>query len=229
MADGHQMAGLQMQMAPGWHTYWRAPGDAGIPPSFDWSGSQNVAAVRIHWPRPQAFSTAGTATLGYAGDLVLPLEITPVDASRPVRLKGRIDVGVCEEICVPASFMVDAALPRPGAEDAAIQTALRRRPLTPGEGQVSAVACSLAPGADGLRLTAEMTLPDTGAPEVVAVETGQPDLYVSPADVVRNGDRLTATVDVIGNGAPVTVMRDALVLTVLGTRRAVEIRGCPAG
>ena len=133
MENGHQMAGLQMQIAPGWHTYWRAPGDAGIPPAFDWSGSENVAAVRIRWPRPQVFRTAGEPTIGYAGALILPLEITPKDAARPIRLHGTVDVGVCDEICVPAAFTLDADLPRPGTEDAAIRTALRRRPLTGAE------------------------------------------------------------------------------------------------
>ena len=229
-ADGSQMAALQMRMTPGWHTYWRAPGDAGIPPEFDWSGSRNVASVRIHWPRPRVFDLGGAQSIGYTGDLILPLEIVPKDPEQPVHLGARVDVGVCDEICVPASFRIDADLPRPGTEDPGIRTALRQRPSTRDEAGVTEVACTLAPTADGLRVTARLTLPDTGGPEVVVLESGAPGLYVTPATVKRNGPTLTAVADVSsGNGAPLALTRDAIVLTVLGTRRAVEITGCPAG
>lgn len=229
MENGNQMAGLQMQIAPGWHTYWRAPGDAGIPPAFDWSGSENVRSVRIHWPRPRAFQIGGETTIGYQGNLILPLEVTPKDASRPIHLRGAVDVGVCDEICVPAAFKVDADLPRPGADDTAIHTALRQRPFTASEAGVAGIVCTVTPTPDGLRLTARMTLPDTGGREIVAVELGQPGLYASAADPVRKGGRLTATADITSySGGPVTLTRSAVVLTVLGDRRAVEIRGCPA-
>ena len=230
LANGDQIAPLRMQMAPGWHTYWRAPGDAGIPPQFDWSGSENVASVRIRWPRPQVFSLGGSTTIGYEGDLTLPLEIAPRDASKPMFLRGRGDVGVCNEICVPASFEVSADLPRPSVEDPTIAAALRRRPSTGAEAGLAGIACTLSPTPDGLRLSATLTLPDTGGREVVVVEAGDPTLYVSPADVVRSGGRLTAVVDVSGSdGGPVALVRDRIVLSVLGSKRAVEISGCPAG
>ena len=50
MENGHHMAALRITLAPGWKTYWRAPGEAGIPPRFDWTGSDNLSAVTVHWP-----------------------------------------------------------------------------------------------------------------------------------------------------------------------------------
>ena len=65
MQNGHHMAGLSLQLAPDWKTYWRAPGEAGIPPLFDWSGSTNVQSVRVHWPSPVVFHLNGMQTIGY--------------------------------------------------------------------------------------------------------------------------------------------------------------------
>jgi DsbC/DsbD-like thiol-disulfide interchange protein len=77
MENGGHMAAVELQLAPGWKTYWRSPGDAGIPPSFDWSGSENVKSVRLHWPAPEVFEANGMQTIGYHERLVLPVEITP--------------------------------------------------------------------------------------------------------------------------------------------------------
>ena len=64
MENGHQMAGLSLTLSPGWKTYWRSPGEAGIPPLFDWSGSDNIASVRLHWPSPSVFHTNGMHMAG---------------------------------------------------------------------------------------------------------------------------------------------------------------------
>lgn len=229
MQNGSQMVAIHLNLRDGWKTYWRAPGDAGIPPSFDWAGSRNVKAVRFHWPRPQVFSLAGMQTFGYAQELVLPVEIVPLDPSKPVEVMAAVDLGVCSDICVPASFRVAAVLPRPGAEDGAIRRALRQRPSTAQEAGVSAARCELTPQKDGVKLTAILQLPSLGGDEVVVVEAGLPGVWVSAADVTRQGKELRAEVDMVSTaGGPIAVQRDAILLTVLGKNRAVEIQGCAA-
>ena len=229
MQNGNQMVAFHLSLVDGWKTYWRAPGDAGIPPSFDWTGSQNVAAVRFHWPRPKVMTVGGMQTIGYSHELVLPVEIIPKDRAQPVTLKAAVDLGVCSDICVPASFEVAAALPRPGASDDTIHRALRQRPSTAKEAGVTAVSCEITPQKDGMRLKVQMRLPSTGGSEVVVVEPGLHGVWVSAADVSRSGQDLHAEVDLVaaGSGA-ITLQRDAIVLTVLGKHRAVEIKGCAA-
>jgi DsbC/DsbD-like thiol-disulfide interchange protein len=87
--DGTHLAALHLRLAEGWKTYWRVPGDAGIVPQFDWSRSQNTASVRARWPRPMIFSQNGYRSIGYEGELVLPLEVVPQQAGKPVALQGR--------------------------------------------------------------------------------------------------------------------------------------------
>ncbi|MBN8633403.1 MAG: hypothetical protein J0L76_21415, partial [Rhodobacterales bacterium] len=171
MENGGYMAAVELSLAPGWKTYWRSPGDAGIPPTFDWSGSENVKSVRLHWPAPEVFEANGMQTIGYHERLVLPVEITPEDPSRPVRLSVTMALGVCDEICLPAMVELSSDLQSPGGSDDSIRAALRNRAATAGEAGVTAVACQVDPIDDGLRLTARVRLPDPGHPEVVAFET----------------------------------------------------------
>tara|TARA_R110002096_G_scaffold47539_65_gene126959 strand:+ start:97 stop:918 length:822 start_codon:yes stop_codon:yes gene_type:complete len=230
MQNGNQMAAVYLQLADGWKTYWRAPGDSGIPPDFDWEGSRNVQQVRFHWPRPYVYETAGLRSVGYKHELVLPLEVTPVDPSLPIYLKARVDLGVCSDICIPASFSFAETLPEPGAADDRISRALRQRPSSAKEAGLRRIACEIAPGEDGLRVTAVMDLPSTGGDEAVVIEPGDRSVWVSEAAVSREGRQLTATVEMAAtDGQTLVLQRQEMVITVLGSRRAVEIRGCPTG
>lgn len=229
MKNGHRMAALHLKLAPGWKTYWRAPGDNGIPPSFDWTGSRNLRSVRFHWPRPEVFETAAGPVIGYARELVLPIEVVPGVAGQPMHLEGTVDLGVCRDICVPATIRFNVSVPDVRQQDEQIARALQQRPSTAKEAGLRSIACSLAPSGRGVRLVAMLDLPSTGGMETVVVEPGQPGLWVSQAQVRRDGGRLRAEVEVEPpRGAMVALERDRIVVTVLGRNRAVEIQGCPA-
>lgn len=228
---GNHITALHLRLAPEWKTYWRAPGDAGIPPSFDWSGSENLRSVRFHWPTPEVFHTNGMQTVGYHDELMLPIEVTAVDASRPVQLRAAIELGVCKDICVPASLHLEAELLPPGKPDKAIAAALRTQPQAARQAGLNGLSCAVEPIDDGLRLTARMDLKPLGGQEVVVVEPGLPGVWVSEAEVSRNGKTLTAQVEMVPpSGAPFALVRDNILITVIGPdRKAVEVRGCPAG
>lgn len=229
MPNGHHMAALQLTLAPGWETYWRAPGDAGIPPIFDWSGSKNVQSVRIHWPSPTVFHNNGMQSIGYRDVLTLPVEITPINPGQPIELRAQVDLGVCDKICMPASVQLEASLTSPGAPDAAIRTALQTVPLTAQQAGMKAISCKVEPIDDGLRLTASMALPPRGSSETVAFETSDHSVWVAEAQTSRSGDTLTSVTDLVpGSGAPFALDRSGVTVTVLGEGRAVEIAGCPA-
>ena len=228
-ASGTRMAGLDLTLAPGWKTYWRSPGDAGIPPDFDWSLSRNVKSVRVHWPVPSVFESAGMLTIGYHDRVVLPLEVTPIDPGQPVHLAVTVNLGVCDQICLPAQVELATDLPEPGAPDRQIKDALADRAATPQEAGLSGLACSLDPIRDGLRLTARMRLPDPGALEVVAFETADPTVWVAQALTEREGGALVAVTELVPpDGAPFALDRSGVTMTILAAGGAVEVRGCPA-
>lgn len=229
MESGAHMVGVRLRLADGWKTYWRSPGDAGIPPQFDWSMSDNLKSVRVHWPAPTVFHTAGFKTIGYKGGVVLPVEVVAIDPSRPVTLRASVELGVCRDICMPAFLDLTVEARAPGAPDAEIRAALRARPSSAAEAGVGAVACAVEPIADGLRIRAEIDLPRQKGEETVAFEAGDPRIWVSEAEATRSGGRLVAVADMVGpGGQPFALDRSGLVLTVISDHGAVEIRGCPA-
>lgn len=117
-------AGLEVRLAPGWKTYWRYPGDSGVPPRFDYSKSENVKSVAILWPAPHRFTDESGASIGYKSHVVLPLHIVPADPRRPVTLRLAVDYAICEKLCIPAKGEGSLALDRsPSVYDAAVAAA----------------------------------------------------------------------------------------------------------
>lgn len=129
-ANGRYLAGLEIVMADGWKTYWRMPGDSGVPPMFDWTGSANVATTRVLYPAPMRMPEAGGMAIGYKQAVLLPIEVTPQDAAKPVTLKLTLEFGVCREICIPATANFDLSIPAAaaGAPAPEIAAAIERVP-----------------------------------------------------------------------------------------------------
>lgn len=98
--DGGRIAGVVVDLAPDWKTYWRHPGAAGVPPAFDWSRSENLASAEVLWPRPDVFETFGLETLGYSKRVVFPVRLVPKDPAKPIELRLDLAMGVCHDICV---------------------------------------------------------------------------------------------------------------------------------
>lgn len=228
---GRQVAALHLTLASGWKTYWRHPGDAGIPPVFDWAGSDNLAGLTVAWPHPHVFDSDGVRTIGYKTEVWLPIEIVARDPSRPVGLKGRAAMGVCREVCLPVEIGFAADLPpgsAPGPAAPAIRAALDSAPEPgPGRGKVT---CDIAPIPDGLRLTARIAVASQGGEELVFLEPDRGDLWVSPPEVSRAGNTLIASAELVPpDGKPFALDRSAIGFTVLGAKGSVEVRGCSPG
>ena len=122
-----QGAGLQIELAPGAITYWRDPGEAGVPPTFDFSGSTNLASAEVDFPAPERIPEPdGSVAFGYRGAVVLPIRVTPADPARPVLLAAKVNYAVCEKICLPAR--ATAQIVWPGGADAGLSEARARVP-----------------------------------------------------------------------------------------------------
>ncbi|EEE37276.1 hypothetical protein RKLH11_1112 [Rhodobacteraceae bacterium KLH11] len=228
--NGTYQGALRLTLADGWKTYWRAPGDAGIPPQFNWSGSSNVGDVAITWPAPLVFDQNGLQSIGYQDQLVLPVEITPRNPAKPVRLRGEMDLGVCKDVCVPGRLDFDHTLDANAGRNPTIAAALAQRPFSEREAGVAGATCHLKPTADGMQIEAHITMPSAGGDEVAVIEPGNPTLWASQSDTDRRGDTLVARSEVISaSGGPFALDRSEVRITVLGANHAVDILGCSAG
>ena len=127
--------GLQFELEPGWKIYWRSPGDAGFPPTIDWSGSENLAKATMKWPVPHRFSLFGLETFGYSDAVVLPIDVTLERPGEPLDLKAKVRYLVCEEICIPYDGELALRL-ETGPEEISAQALLidRFQAQVPGDG-----------------------------------------------------------------------------------------------
>ncbi|ODA67241.1 hypothetical protein A7A08_01988 [Methyloligella halotolerans] len=113
-------AGVEVRMAPGWKTYWKSPGDTGVPPYFDWSGSENLKSAEILYPAPKILPDAGGQAYGYKDEVVFPVKVTPERPDEPVKLKLSMDFGLCKDICIPNHADLSLRIPvepKPSAAD----------------------------------------------------------------------------------------------------------------
>ena len=120
------LGGIAFQLQPGWKTYWRSPGDSGVPPRFDFSKSENIEAVTVLWPAPVKFDDgAGGSSMGYHDQVVLPLRIVAKNTDKPVTLRAAVNYAICDKLCVPVEADVELAFTSVAStEDSALFAAL---------------------------------------------------------------------------------------------------------
>lgn len=219
------LGGIAFQLQPGWKTYWRTPGDSGVPPRFDFSKSDNVEAVTILWPPPKKFDDgAGGISLGYHDQVVLPLRIVAKNVDKPVTLRAAINYAVCDKLCIPVEANAELAFSSVAStEDSALFAALDTvpkpanvgdpNPLTirdvKREGKSEVLVDVVTPDDRPLNLFVEGPTPDWGLPVPKLVEH-------SPPGVKRFSFQL--------DGVPPGVNPEgaALKLTLVGGERSYE-------
>jgi DsbC/DsbD-like thiol-disulfide interchange protein len=121
-------AGVEVRLAPGWKTYWRYPGDSGVPPSFDFAKSENLQSVRISWPAPEKMVEADGIIIGYRDNVLFPLTVEPKDPSKPVILRLAMDYAICEKVCIPVQAKAELTLKSGGSAAPAIAAAEKAVP-----------------------------------------------------------------------------------------------------
>ena len=105
-------AGVDLKMEPGWHTYWKNPGDAGQATEIKWQLPAGVTAGEIQWPLPEKLPPAEVTTYGYENEVVLlvPLTLASNLPAGPLNLAAKVSWLECKESCIPASAGVQVVL-----------------------------------------------------------------------------------------------------------------------
>jgi DsbC/DsbD-like thiol-disulfide interchange protein len=220
-------AGVEIRLDPGWHTYWRDPGDSGVPPTFDFAGSENVKAVTVLWPAPERFPDgAGGHSIGYKHDIVFPLHVVPKDAANGPTIHLKLGYAICEKMCVPADADLKLTFTRSGLEETAIERAELRVPkrVPLGVGSGLAIRSVHHEGGDGhRRVVVEIAAPE-GAPVDLFVEGPTPEWSLPLPELTgtESGMRRFAfdldglPLGTHGNGASLT-------FTAVSTNDAIEV------
>ncbi len=182
-ADGKIRIGLEIDMPPELKTYWRIPGETGIPTTFDFSGSQGIADHRILWPYPQIEATPDYTDFVYRGPTVIPIELSA--NGEPLTVNLDLILGICSDICVPAqasfSLPVLLAKPDPG-QGLRIQQAISNTPLAaPDDAAVGPVTF------DDETLSVVLHSQDIDPASVIATTTDPRVLFGAPKKSPDNG------------------------------------------
>jgi len=231
---GGLRAGLQFRLDAGWKTYWRSPGDSGIPTRIDWTGSENIAPPEVRHPIPERTETFGYQTLVYHNQVVLPVRLVRAEDGRAVHIEANVEYAICKEICVPLQAALSLTIdPRDkaGVADrvharlidryAALVPMLALRP----EMSLKAVSLSGAPGSE--RLTIAITTAGAMKTPGLIVEAAPPFAFGAPKFVEQDG-RTIATVGVGGGKPAKSLAGQSITLTIydgdIGIERKVVVR-----
>lgn len=229
-SDGSRVAALVVDLKPGWKTYWRHPGAAGIPPSFDWSASSNLARAEVLWPRPELFESFGYPTLGYGGQVVFPVQLRPADISAPLDVSLNIALGICRDICVLEEATVGATI-QPDAPEAGGALLRAAEALVPRPGSelgLRSATCRLSGAGKkrGFDAVLDFDLPPD-RPEVIL--EGPEQVWFTESETttdVHGRVQVQARLSLIDGSR--WIDRSEIRMTVLAEDFAADIRGCAA-
>ena len=182
--DGTLIAGIEFKLMPGWHTYWRHPGEAGIAPQFNFSASHNIAEVKPQFPVPERYDDGFSVSIVYHDAVILPVILRAQTANAPMTLAVDMLFGVCDDICVPAEahavLEIPATPPIAPAVVGRLLSAEAQLPISEldGSADVGLMRLALVPGDRGPILEAEVAVPH---------ETRTMDLFIEGAEGSYHG------------------------------------------
>jgi DsbC/DsbD-like thiol-disulfide interchange protein len=212
------LSGIEIILDQGFKTYWRTPGDSGLPPRFDWSGSENVAATEVRWPAPSRHEDAAGVVYVYGKRVVLPVLVRPKDKDKPVRLVLSAEYGVCKDICIPAHADLSLDLSGEDSGRSAIEAALAKVPRQQGlgaQGDVSVLSIEPRSG-DKPAFSVGVRVPSGARPALFAEG---PDNWYLSTSLPDDTNRFTVTVEEKPKDASGPV---SLRLTLVAGDKAVE-------
>ncbi len=220
--------GLDLNLHDGWHTYWRTPGDAGLPPQLDWMASQNEAGnvqdAVLQYPAPHRYTAYGLETIGYENHVILPILITPRAVGQAVTLKPDINLVVCSSVCVPKHYVFSLTIPSgPATKSAEADDLSRFQQKIPKPDLQSGLSITKT-GFDGKALTVEISATQPLVTPDLFIESNGNLSFSAPKTMIAS-DRLHATLslqalDTLPDGKTLAGM--PLTVTLVDNDRALE-------
>ena len=227
-SDDIHIAAINIKLEDGWKTYWRVPGIGGIAPILNWEKSKNIKNISQIWPTPNIYNEYGLQTIGYKDELLLPLQIQPIDKKQPIHLSITIDFGICSDVCVPIQTSVEEKLPeRTSFGKKNILDTLEKTILSGNKSLFKIVKCNIIPIKDGFEVNAffeGLTSFDKDTLGVVEYPVKQNGWINQKASSV-SGNQLNIHATVY-NKSIHFIDRSDLTLTIFTKNKAFEFDGC---
>ena len=226
--SGLVLAGVEIGLDPGWKTYWRNPGDAGgVPPSIDWSASENLEPGELLYPAPHRFSDGAGDGIGYKGSVLFPVRMQKKNPKKPARLVAQIMYGVCSDICIPVETKLDLDIPADGEEAAEVSSRLAAALASvPGPAVKGGAVAIDAPAVDlegsVPAITIAVHYPKGAGARDLFVETLDQSFLPQPKQVSETGDETTFSIGLSKFKARESLKGKAIVFTAVSDKGAAE-------
>lgn len=227
-SDDIHIAAININLEDGWKTYWRVPGIGGIAPILNWEKSKNIKNISQIWPTPNIYNEYGLQTIGYKDELLLPLQIQPIDKKQPIHLSITIDFGICSDVCVPIQTAVEERLPeRTSIGKKNILDTLEKTILSGNKSLFKIVKCNIIPIKDGFEVNAffeGLTSFDKDTLGVVEYPVKQNGWINQKASLISSNQLSVHAI--VYNKSIHFIDRSDLTLTIFTKNKAFEFDGC---
>ena len=227
-SDDIHIAAINIKLEDGWKTYWRVPGIGGIAPILNWDKSKNIKNISQIWPTPNIYNEYGLQTIGYKDELLLPLQIQPIDKKQPIHLSITIDFGICSDVCVPIQTSVEERLPeRTSIGKKNILDTLEKAILSGNKSPFKIVKCNIVPIKDGFEVNAffeGLTSFDKDTLGVVEYPVKQNGWINQKASLISSNQLSVHAI--VYNKSIHFIDRSDLTLTIFTKNKAFEFDGC---
>ena len=227
-SDDIHIAAININLEDGWKTYWRVPGIGGIAPILNWEKSKNIKNISQIWPTPNIYNEYGLQTIGYKNELLLPLQIQPIDKKQPIHLSITIDFGICSDVCVPIQTSVEERLPeRTSIGKKNILDTLEKAILSGNKSPFKIVKCNIVPIKDGFEVNAffeGLTSFDKDTLGVVEYPVKQNGWINQKASLISSNQLSVHAI--VYNKSIHFIDRSDLTLTIFTKNKAFEFDGC---
>ena len=227
-SDDIHIAAININLEDGWKTYWRVPGIGGIAPILNWEKSKNIKNISQIWPTPNIYNEYGLQTIGYKDELLLPLQIQPIDKKQPIHLSITIDFGICSDVCVPIQTSVEERLPeRTSIGKKNILDTSEKAILSGNKSPFKIVKCNIVPIKDGFEVNAffeGLTSFDKDTLGVVEYPVKQNGWINQKASLISSNQLSVHAI--VYNKSIHFIDRSDLTLTIFTKNKAFEFDGC---
>ena len=226
--DQKLIFGLKIDLDKNWKTYWRLPGNAGLEPLFTFDKSENVLEAKIMWPSPIIFGEENLWSIGYKDSVLLPLEITPIDNSKPIKLEIQADIGLCEDVCIPVTLNVSYfATPGQNQENYEILGAILSEPIKSDDIGFKLPHCIIKNGELIMEFNQKNVNTGVENIELFVIEVGSSVFYVNSKKAYVFDDRITvSTKNSAETELPGLISRETIKTTIIGSNQSIEFVGC---
>lgn len=226
--DQELIFGLQINLEKDWKTYWRLPGKTGLRPTFNFNSSENILAAEIMWPTPIIFGEADLWSIGYTDNVLLPIKVTPIDISKPVKLTVEADIGICNDVCILQTLDISySATPSQNKKNQKIMAAILSSPIDSNELSFKLPQCIINNGELTVKLDKKDL--DSGLRNIslFVIEVGNSVFFVnSKRSRILDDHIFVSTAKGIDSELPTVISRDKIRTTIIGPNQSLEFFGC---